>query len=418
VRKRLERIYMFRLLRGTALKRWTAAAVCLILISVFPLPAQALERYQILMLGDKDKYVLELQKALYENGYLKHRPTGYFGTDTQSAVMKLQKDRDIRQDGKAGPETQKAVMGKKYEAIPSTRKVKPESGANAIKCAPGEKGDDVKEYQERLKSLEYYTYSKISGYYGPATKLAVKRFQRTNGLPVNGVLNGDAIALLKSGDAKSYTIYPGDKGDDVKALQKRLKELGYDIPGDATGYFGDITEAAVRQFQKVNKLEVDGKAGKNTRKLIFSDSAKKNTGKSVPAGKPKASKQTRVEKMLAIAKEQLGKRYVWSREGPDCYDCSGLVYYVMTRMGIHTTRFSADGFSKVPGWTNITKTSALKPGDLLFWRNGSSSTRIGHTGIYLGNGKFIHASSSQRRVVISDLTGYYERNFSNARRII
>jgi len=369
------------------------------------------------MLGDKDKYVLELQKALYEKGYLKHKPTGYFGTDTQNAVMKLQKDKDIREDGKAGPETLKAIIGKSYKPIPSTRKVKSESNANALKCVPGDKGDDIKEYQELLKDLEYYTYKKISGYYGPTTETAVKRFQRTNGLDIDGILGEETINLLKSKDAKYYTIYPGDKGDDVKALQKRLKELGYNVPGQITGYFGDITEAAVKQFQKVNKLTVDGKVGQNTRKLIYSDAAKKNTGKSMLASKPKPSKQTKVDKMLSIAKEQLGKRYVWSREGPDCYDCSGFVYYVITKMGIHTTRFSADGFSKVSNWTKITKISSLKPGDLLFWMNGSSSTRIGHTGIYLGDGKFIHASSSKKRVVITDMKGYYERNFSVARRI-
>ena len=112
-----------------------------------------------------------------------------------------------------------------------------------------------------------------------------------------------------------------------------------------------------------------------------------------------------VDKMIAFAKEQLGKPYVYSREGPSSFDCSGFVYYVLKNIGISTRRYSAAGFSGVSSWTEISSLGALKEGDLMFWKSDSSS-RISHTGIYLGDGKIIHASSSGKCVKISDIAGY------------
>jgi peptidoglycan hydrolase-like protein with peptidoglycan-binding domain len=383
----------------------------------FPLVALAQAKYEIILLGDKDKYVLELQQALYEKGYLKHKPTGYFGTDTQNAVIAFQKDKKLTADGKAGIETRKAILGSKYSSLPPTRKTNIKNDNGTVKYEPGDKGDEIKKLQQRLKALEYYTYSKITGYYGPKTQEAVRRFQRTNGLKADGILGEETVSLLNSDDAKYYTIYPGDKSDDVKSLQQRLKELGYYKSKEITGYFGTDTQNAVKSFQKINGLNADGKVGKNTRKILFASSAKKSTGSTASTKKTANTAQTKVEKMLNFAKAQLGKKYIRGREGPNSFDCSGFVYYVITNMGIHTTRYSADAFSKVSGWTKITNINSLKPGDLLFWKNGSKSTRIGHTGIYLGNGKFIHASSSNRKVVYGEMKGYFVRNFALARRI-
>ena len=369
------------------------------------------------MLGDKDKYVLELQQALYEKGYLKQKPTGYYGTETQNAVIAFQKDKKLSTDGKAGEATRKAILGAKYKPLPATRKVNDEDKNNTVKYEPGDKGDEIKKFQQRLKDLEYYTYSRITGYYGPMTQVAVRRFQRTNGLKVDGVLGEDTIKLLNSDDAKYYTIYPGEKSDDVKKLQQRLKELGYYKQNDITGYFGSDTQSAVQSFQKQNGLTADGKVGKNTRKLLFSSAAKKSTGKTAEIKKTNNTAETKISKMIKFATAQLGKKYIRGREGPNSFDCSGFVYYVITNMGVHTTRYSADAFSKVSGWTKITNINALKPGDLLFWKNGSNSIRIGHTGIYLGNGKFIHASASNKKVVYGEMKGYFVRNFALARRI-
>ncbi len=71
-----------------------------------------------------------------------------------------------------------------------------------------------------------------------------------------------AYSLLKSGSS----------GEEVKALQNRLHELGYD-PGEIDGIYGAGTKTAVKSFQKLNGLEADGMAGRETQKILFSDSA-------------------------------------------------------------------------------------------------------------------------------------------------
>ena len=103
----------------------------------------------------------------------------------------------------------------------------------------------------------------------------------------------------------------------------------------------------------------------------------------------------------AIAKSMLGKKYKWGGEGPYKYDCSGFTQKVFQRNGIHIPRLSKDQ-SKV-GWK--VKKSQLRKGDLIFFHS-KHSQRVDHVGIYLGRGKFIHASRFHKRIVISPLREY------------
>ena len=386
----------------------------LMLIS-FPATALATERYQILKIGDEDSYVSDLQTQLSALGYFDHNVTGYFGTVTQQAVIDYQSEHDLVVDGKAGPNTLASIMGGDYEIPPDRFVVGDETQGTYY---PGDKGQAVSDIQQKLQALEYYDYSSITGYYGPITTESVERFQRTNDLTVDGISGPETLALLDSDDAKYFCIYPGDRGSDVEDLQSRLCDLGYYTYGAITGYFGTITEYALKEFQAQHNLYVDAKAGKNTRALLYSDDAQRWDG-TVRAGggdENPPPEQTNVEKMLIFANEQLDKPYVYSTEGPATFDCSGFVYYVLKYMGVSTPRYSASGFSNVDSWGLISGQSSLAPGDLLFFKS-DSSTRIGHTGIYIGDNTFIHASSSGGCVKISTMTGYYDRNFVQGRRV-
>lgn len=398
------------------IKRWGLFLLSIILVfSAFPISALATERYEILKIGDKDKSVQELQDKLKELEFFSGKSTGYFGTVTQQAVIDYQEENSLIVDGKAGPDTLTSIMGDAYK-ISSDRLVEGEISTD--KYYPGDKGDVVSKLQERLKKLEYYDYASITGYYGPVTEQSVKRFQRTNDLTVDGVAGPVTIKLLNSDNAKYFCIYPGDRGSDVEALQSRLGDLGYYIYDKNTGYFGAITTHALKEFQAQNSLTIDGKAGKNTRSILFSDSAPKWDGedriKADDESPPTSVSST--EKMLSFANEQLGKKYVYSTEGPSTFDCSGFVYYVLKYMGVSTTRYSAGGFSGVDSWKQISEQASLVPGDLLFFKSDNSS-RIGHTGIFIGNGDFIHASTSGGCVKVSSMTSYYDRNFVLARRL-
>src|SRR5659263_179974 len=119
--------------------------------------------------------------------------------------------------------------------------------------------------------------------------------------------------------------------------------------------------------------------------------------------------------LLNTAAEQIGKPYVFTRTGPKSFDCSGLVYYCLTQTGLSVDRTSASGFSKEKDWEKITSMDDLKPGDILFFSTGGK--KVGHTGIYIGNGEMIDASSSNREVVQrSCVTSYWTNHFVFARR--
>ncbi len=126
--------------------------------------------------------------------------------------------------------------------------------------------------------------------------------------------------------------------------------------------------------------------------------------------KPKVRYKPSIYALDKLDSRALGSKYVWAEEGPYCYDCSGLTYYNFGTMGIEIPRVADAQFRN---GTPIPR-SQLQKGDLVFFGNGRRAT---HVGIYIGNGKFEHASSAKRRVVISSLNkAYYRRHYMGARR--
>jgi len=103
----------------------------------------------------------------------------------------------------------------------------------------------------------------------------------------------------------------------------------------------------------------------------------------------------------AIAKSKLGKSYKWGGNGPYNYDCSGFTQEVFEKNGIIIPRLSKEQ-AKVG---QKVKRHQLQKGDLVFFHS-KASTIVDHVGIYLGNGKFIHASRFHKRIVISPLREY------------
>lgn len=105
-------------------------------------------------------------------------------------------------------------------------------------------------------------------------------------------------------------------------------------------------------------------------------------------------------KALAYAKAQLGDPYLWAAEGPDRFDCSGLIYAAYRSAGYYgLPRVSRDQYYATRSRT-VSRT-ALLPGDLLFFASGTSWTTIHHMGMYVGGGKMIHAPTTGDVVKIS-----------------
>ena len=121
-------------------------------------------------------------------------------------------------------------------------------------------------------------------------------------------------------------------------------------------------------------------------------------------------------KIITLAKKQLGKKYVWADEGPDTFDCSGFIWYVYKNVA----KISIPRTSKDQGiYGTYVSIKNLKPADLVFFDTvGVKDNIISHVGIYIGNNRFIHASSSKGKVVISEMSSYYSGAYVNARRVL
>ena len=112
-----------------------------------------------------------------------------------------------------------------------------------------------------------------------------------------------------------------------------------------------------------------------------------------------------------VAKTHLGTKYVWGGNGRRGYDCSSFTKEVFEQNGIQIPRNS---WKQAKVGKKVTKRN-LKKGDLIFF-NSKKQKRVNHVGIYLGNGRFIHASRFHKRIVISKLREY-RRYFKWGRRL-
>lgn len=390
-------------------------------------------------LGDTGSSVTQIQQKLYDLGFLVCKPTGYFGASTQAAVTNFQKSEGLTADGKVGSATLKALFGSSASSTSTTSSSASTTSSKGDALQYGDNNKYVTQLQQALHDKGFLK-ANPTGYFGSSTEAAVKSFQKSKGLTVDGIagtatrkaLLGSSYTSLTGTTSATATaskvegaINPGDRGETVKTVQTRLKALGYYTYSKITDFYGPITESAVRAFQKANGLTVDGVIGPKTLSKLNSSSAvakgksttttaSSSNTKTVSVLGASSSSSSKVESMIAFAKTKLGCRYVWGATGPSTFDCSGFVLTCLKSVGVSAPRTSAS-MSSVGSWDKISKAN-LQRGDLVFF--SSSSAYVGHVGIYLGGGQFIHASSGSKKVTISDInSSYYARNFKFGRRV-
>ena len=271
--------------------------------------------------------------------------------------------------------------------------------------------------QERLMELGYMDSDPPTDFFGPATEHGVELFQRqvsfTEALGIKLDMDGWAgeqtLSILMSDSAPKYCVKEGMEGEDVSQMQKQLVDMGY--MRKTTGYYGDETKAAMKDFQSRNGLSADGLAGEKTYDMLYSPKAKESPKKA-------AQKKTKanISKMIEVARSKLGCKYILGNTGPKSFDCSGLVYYCLKQAGSNRRRLTAAGYSQVDDWEKISDINKLRKGDLICFYSDNYS-KIGHIGIVISSSMMIDASSSNGKVVRREYkTTYWKKHFYCGRR--
>jgi cell wall-associated NlpC family hydrolase len=111
--------------------------------------------------------------------------------------------------------------------------------------------------------------------------------------------------------------------------------------------------------------------------------------------------------VVGIAMQYLGTPYVYGGASPAGFDCSGFVMYVFAQIGVSLPHNAAAQY----GYGMPVSRDQLQPGDLVFF-NG-----LGHDGIYIGGGQFIHSPHTGDVVKISSISGWYSSTWVGARRL-
>ncbi|RSK27310.1 cell wall lytic activity [Bacillus sp. HMF5848] len=274
----------------------------------------------------------------------------------------------------------------------------------------GYKGIAVKEVQKTLNNLYLYT-DKIDGIFGPNTKQAVMQFQAMHGIKVDGIVGPQTWKHLEKSVATAAYKKPlqlGDSGTLVMSMQKRLQTLNY-YTHEIDGIFGSGTKKALIEYQTRNALRADGigVAGPQTLAHLLNNINKK--GVSVKIKKVKKQVQKSVDTaVVTIARKFLGSPYKWGGTSPTGFDCSGFLQYVFAAKNIKIPRTVSDiwNFGSDIGKASI--------GDIVFFETYKPGPS--HAGIYIGNNKFIHASSDG--VMISNMhNSYWKKRFLGVKRI-
>ncbi len=126
---------------------------------------------------------------------------------------------------------------------------------------------------------------------------------------------------------------------------------------------------------------------------------------------------TKEDEILETARIFLGVKYIWAANGPSAFDCSGFTKYVFKKIGISLPRYSghqANMGKKI-------KFSQMQKGDLVFFDTTKKfSKKVNHVGIFIGDNKFIHASSAKKKVIITSFSKkkFYKNKFLYARRVV
>ena len=228
---------------------------------------------------------------------------------------------------------------------------------------------------------------------------------------IQGYMSGEFLTVETVGEAK---IGFGKVQTEGPTLNVR-SGAGTDFEKVATLNNGDVVDiiGVDNDWYKVAvSEEVSGYVSSEFMITVKDAASARGTGEAAAASSDLGSQ------IAAYAQNFLGVKYAMGGNGPNSFDCSGFTKYVYAHFGYTLNRTASDQYNY--NGTKVSSMYDLQPGDLVFFTNTYSSSKyITHTGLYIGNGQFVHASTNRYKVQVDDLfTGYYSRKYVGGRHII
>jgi len=244
--------------------------------------------------GSTGSEVRKLQQKLKDLGYLSGNVDGSFGVATEAAVIAFQKNNNLTADGKAGTATQsKLYSGTARKATGNAAKIETSSSSGSSNnsgsssssssssgntSSSNNSGNSKNSSNSNNSASSGTSSANTSGTGSSQTASSNNNNNNNSGNTNSGNTNTTSnvpTTVNNSGrDTKDIastgyvTLENGTESEQVKTLQKRLKDLGY-YHGNVDGKYGDETQASVMAFQLRNNLTVDGKAGPATQRVLY-----------------------------------------------------------------------------------------------------------------------------------------------------
>ena len=237
--------------------------------------------------------------------------------------------------------------------------------------------DSITEKEEEVSNSEKNNTSSQKTGYISASSVNFRKEANNNSIVITTLKLNDQVKILEKGTTWTQVQYAGN--------------VGY----IATKYISEkkITTSSRSSSTRTTKKTNTTVANTQETKIVTQNADAKevtNTGSATGA------------EIVAFAKKYLGYKYVYGGASPSKgFDCSGFTTYVYKHFGYSISR---TGAAQAKNGKAVSK-SEMQEGDLICFSNSSSSKRIGHVGIYIGGGKFIHAANSRKGVIISNVSG-------------
>ncbi len=336
------------------------------------------------------------------------------------------------------------------------------SGTALAELKQGDRSSAVKKLQLRLIELNYLPEdTETTKSFGPLTKKGVKAFQERNGLKATGVLDEkteSAVYGKNAKTAKKPVEAPKNDGDDKTAAAAEAASAAPNVdtnivltndpaylqahpellsdpnflknnPGLSQSLISGISQQSLVQQSSAQQglsqslaqqgFTIDWGQGGQTSSSFWTSSTQTS-----PQWTWNTSASGDIEAVIQYGMTLRGMPYKNGGRGPDSFDCSGFIGYIFGQFG-YKKPGSAQDISDYAAWPTISNTSELMRGDIVLFHTSGRGVTVGHAGVYLGDGTFLHAEPDNG-VTITPMFDYnsrgektyYHKNYLWAKRAV